>query len=144
MQVGDRVDFRFEMKSIPQLVGKRGLQPYGKTQKFIDQEVIRLMEPYTPNLNGVLINSATFGTRIGSGKIHQVAPYARYQYYGKLMVSSLTGSAWSHGEKKVLTDVDLQYNKSKNTLAGAFWFERMKADKKKQILNGSRKIAGGK
>ena len=48
-----------------------------KRQKFIDQEVIRLMDPYT-NLGGVLIKSATLERRFGSGeRINQVAPYAR-------------------------------------------------------------------
>jgi hypothetical protein len=137
------VNYNLEMKSIAQLCQERGIQVNGKTQRFIDQEVIRLMDPYTPQLNGVLIKSATLGTKIGSGDIKQNAPYARYQYYGKLMVSSVTGSAWSHGESKVLTDKDLQYNKSKNSQAGPFWFERMKADKKEQILRGAQKVAGG-
>jgi hypothetical protein len=138
------MNYRFDMKSDGQLTMDRGLQPYGKTQKFIDQEVIRLMDPYTPNLTGTLIKTATLGTRIGSGEINQVAPYARYHYYGKLMVSSITGSAWSHGESKVLTDKDLVHNKSRNHLAGPFWFERMKADKKDQILRGTQKVAGAR
>ncbi|MDF2537992.1 MAG: Minor capsid [Herbinix sp.] len=138
------MNYNLEMKSINQLCQERGIQVNGRTQKFIDQEVIRLMDPYTPNLNGILIKSATMGTKIGSGDIKQNAPYARYQYYGKLMVSSITGSAWSHGESKVLTDKDLIHNTSKNSLAGPFWFERMKADKKEQILRGAQKIAGGR
>jgi hypothetical protein len=132
------------MKSILQLCQERGIVVNGTTQKYIDQEVIRLMDPYTPHLGGVLIKSATLSTKIGSGDIKQNTPYARYQYYGKLMVSSITGSAWSHGESKVLTDKDLRYNTSKNSLAGPFWFERMKADKKEQILRGAQKIAGGR
>jgi hypothetical protein len=132
------------MKSFAELCRKRGIQVSGAVQKYIDQEVIRLMDPYTPNLSGALIKTATISTKIGSGEIKQVAPYARYQYYGKLMVSSITGSAWSHGESKVLTDKDLQHNKSKNALAGSFWFERMKADKKEQILREAKRLAGGR
>jgi hypothetical protein len=136
---------RLEMKSTDLLLRERGLQDMGKVQRFIDQEVIRLMDPRTPNLNGVLIKSATLGTKIGSGEINQIAPNARYDYYGKLMVSSVTGSAWArHGEKKILTDKDLEFNKSKNALAGPFWFERMKADEKEQILRGAQKVAGGR
>lgn len=132
------------MRSNKELISERGLQPHGRTQKFIDQEVIRLMDPYTPNLNGVLIKSATIGTDIGSGEIRQNAPYARYQYYGKLMVSSVTGSAWSRGESKILTDKDLKHSTTKNSQAGPFWFERMKADKKEKILRGAKKVAGTK
>ena len=136
--------YRLDMKNDRQLTQDRGLQPYGRVQKFIDQEVIRLMDPYTPNLTGTMIKTATLGTKIGSGVINQIAPYARYQYYGKLMVSSITGSAWSHGESKVLTDIDLVHNKSRNHLAGPFWFERMKADKKEQLLREAQKVAGGR
>lgn len=83
--------------------------------------------------------------KIGSGKIQYLAPYARYQYYGKLMVSSVTGSSYArHGEKKVLTDIDLVYSTFKEPLAGKLWFERMKADKKQQILRGAAAIMGGK
>ena len=134
-----------EMKATDILMKDRGLEPMGKVQKFIDQEVIRLMAPYTPFRAGMLERSATLGTKIGSGEIKQIAPYARYQYYGKLMVSSITGSAWArYGEKKVLTDKDLVYDKSRHPQAGPFWFERMKADHKEEILEGARKVAGAK
>lgn len=132
------------MKSIADLCKERGIQVTGRTQQFIDHEVIRLMAPYTPMLSGTLEKTATLGTNIGKGDIQQNAPYARYQYYGKLMVSSITGSAWSHGESKVLTDKDLEHNKSQHPMAGPYWFERMKADKKEQILMGAQKVAGGR
>lgn len=48
------------------------------------------------------------------------------------------------GEKKVLTDKDLVYSTFKEPLAGKLWFERMKADKKQQILRGAAAIMGGK
>jgi len=134
-----------EMKATDIMMKNRGLLPMGNVQKFIDQETIRLMAPYTPYRNGVLEKSATLGTKIGSGEINQVSPYARFQYYGKVMVSSITGSPWaSKGEKKILTDRDLQYDTSKHPLAGKMWFERMKADKKDEILEGARKVAGTK
>lgn len=114
-------------------------------QEYVDSECIRCMKPYTPMLNGVLYKSAALGTVIGSGEIRQAAPYARYQYYGKLMVSSVTGSSYAAGgEKKVLTDIDLAYQKSKHPQAGKLWFERMKADHKKRILAGAKRKAGVK
>jgi len=136
---------RLEIKSTDILLRDRGLQDMGPVQKFIDQECIRLMAPYTPYRQGILEKSATLGTKIGSGEINQIAPYARYQYYGKLMVSSITGSAWARmGEKKVLTDKDLEYSKAAHPKAGKLWFERMKADHKKNILEGAKKVAGAK
>lgn len=56
-------------------------QSFNKKQAFVDQECIRRMAPETPRRTGVLIKSATLGTKIGSGEIHQIAPYARRQYY---------------------------------------------------------------
>lgn len=131
-------------KTPNQLMADRGINNGGRVQKYIDSECIRLMKPYTPMLSGVLIKSATLGSTIGSGEIVQIAPYARYQYYGKLMVSSITGSAWAtKGESKILTDKNLTYSKI-NPNAGPFWLERMKSDHKKAILNGARKLSGAR
>lgn len=117
---------------------------FASAQKFIDSECIRLMVPYTPARNNILYKSPTLGTKIGSGRIYYLSPYARYQYYGKLMVSSITGSSYAaHGEKKVLTDKNLTYDTTRHPQATSFWFEHMKAEKKEVILRGAAKIAGG-
>ena len=101
-----QVDFAWR-----QTFGKDMTDRFTSAQKFVDSECIRLMVPYTPMLNGILMKSDVLGTKIGSGEIVYQNPYARYQYYGKLMVSSITGSAYAtKGEKKVLTDVDLIYS----------------------------------
>lgn len=114
---------------------------FNDVQMYVDSTVIRLMIPYTPMRNGILYKSATLGTVIGSGEIHQIAPYAKFQYYGNVMVSRLTGSAWArNGESKVLTNRPLHYDTSRHPLAGKLWFERMKADKKDAILQGARRF----
>ncbi len=114
---------------------------FQKAQKFVDSECLRLMVPYTPALNNMMYKTATEGTVIGSGKIVYTAPHARYQYYGKLMVSSVTGSPYAkQGEKKVLTDKDLTYNTFRHPNAGKLWFERMKKDHKSEILKGAKEI----
>jgi hypothetical protein len=120
-------------------------EQFVKAQKFVDRECIERMIPYTPMKNGILFKSPMLNTEIGSGKIKQYTPYARYLYYGKLMVSPSTGSSYAKsGESKVLTDRDLNYNTTRHPKAGKMWFERMKADNKKAILKGASKIAGGK
>ena len=125
-----------------QTFGKEQTDRFSSVQKFVDSECIRLMVPYTPMMNGILMKSAVMGTKIGSGHIYYNSPYARYQYYGKLMVSSVTGSAYAkHGESKVLTDKDLEYNTARHPQAQKMWFEAMKADKKEQILRGAAAIA---
>ena len=60
---------------------QRNKERFDKKQKFVDSEVIRLMEPLTPRRSGALIRAATLGTVIGSGKIVQHTPYARRQYF---------------------------------------------------------------
>ena len=89
-------------------------------QAFVDSEVIRLMEPYTPQQSGMLIKSATLGTVIGTGEISQIAPYARWQYYR--------------------TDITRTYDPRR----GAKWFERMKVDHKGYILKGAAEKAGAR
>jgi len=93
---------------------------YSEAQKFVDSEVLRLCEPYTPLLTGILIKTGTLGTDIGSGTVQWIAPYARYQYYMKRKNPSTTGP-----------------------LRGPHWFERMKQVHKQEILRGARIRAGG-
>lgn len=124
--------------------GKDRTTRFSSAQKFVDSECIRLMVPYTPARNNILYKTPTLGTKLGQGEIYYISPYARFQYYGKLMVSSVTGSAYaSHGEKKILTGTDLNYDTSRHPRATSFWFEQMKAEKKEVILRGAAKIAGG-
>lgn len=75
---GGKVTAKLEWKDGfgPEYEGK-----FDRKQAFIDQECIRRMAPETPRLSGMLVKSATLGTAIGTGEIHQVAPYARRQYY---------------------------------------------------------------
>lgn len=117
---------------------------FSRAQAYIDQACIRYMDKYTPMRTGTLKRSATLGTRIGSGRIEYASPCARYLYYGKLMVSSRTGSAYAlRGEKKVMTSTDLTYDTSAHPLAGPFWFERMKAEYGDKICRAAAQMVGG-
>ena len=103
----------------PNFVPKWHLK-YSKAQMFMDSEVLRRCEPYTPMLTGSLIKSGILGTTIGSGKVSWIAPYARRQYYmGRLPGTSLQGP-----------------------LRGRLWFERMKATWKAMLIAGARKLIG--
>jgi hypothetical protein len=97
----------------------RWQQHYSRAQMFVDSEVLRLSEPFTPLRTSMLIKSGTLGTEIGSGTVQWIAPYARANYYSPRAVGSETGP-----------------------LRGPKWFERMKGVHKDKILAGARKIAG--
>ena len=122
--------------------GRDKSKMFDSVQAFIDSECIRLMVKYTPARDNILYKSPALGTKLGSGLIYYQSPYARYQYYGKLMVSSVTGSAWArHGESKVMTSVDLTYSTVRHPQARSRWFEIMKTNHKEQILRGAAAFA---
>lgn len=104
---------------------------YNQAQSFVDSEVLRLCDPLTPMRRKALLLSGTLATDVGSGLVQYNAPYARYHYYGKLMVGPAP---------KELTEIDLTYEGAPQR--GAFWFERMKANDAKAILKGAGKIVG--
>lgn len=132
----------FTMRQTSEILKRRGLEKNGRVQKYIDSEVLRLSSPYLPRATGTLEKNGTEVTEIGSGEVNYNAPYARYLYYGKVMVGEKTGSPFARAnEKKVVTERDIQYRGG--GLRGSKWFERMKADCKNDILRGAAKIAGG-
>lgn len=104
----------FKMKSTDTLLAERGLNPGGRVQKFIDSEVLRRTDPYVPMDTGALKRSGIQHTKVGSGEVIYKTPYARRQYF----------------------------TNQGDGLRGSRWFERMKADNKKSILDGAKKMSG--
>lgn len=94
---------------------------YTRAQKFLDSEILRGTEPYTPLLTGTLIKSGQLGTDIGSGLVQWITPYAKAQYYSPRLPGSQTGP-----------------------LRGPFWFERWKEAKGQNTIEKTRLIAGGR
>lgn len=146
-----KIEARFEMDDPERILAKRNVLLGGKVQKFIDAEIIRQCEPYVPFDEGILNASASMETDIGSGLVVYDTPYAHYQYYGvvygpniPMMIGGELTFRSPSGATKVPTGQKLTYNKEKHPLAGSFWFERMVADHKDDILKGARKVAGAK
>ena len=114
-----------------------------QTQLFMANEARRLMQPYVPERDHVLVKNVQTYVEGDQGIIHYQSPYARFQFHGKLMVSSKTGSAYSHGEYKILTDRDLNYTKPTAT---SNWDKAMVtargADLAKAVQNFIRKKGG--
>lgn len=80
--------------------------------------------PYVPFRNGVLDRE----TKVVGNTIIYRGPYARFLYYGKVMIYPPTGSTFAPaGERKVVTDRNLVFTKDFHPDAQAFWFEASKA-----------------
>jgi hypothetical protein len=143
-------DIWIDLDDVNQILRNHGLQDGGPVQKFFTNELMRLSDPYVPFRSGPLKNSAHM-TQDGDGIIYNT-PYARYHWYGKLMVDPITkkgafydprsGRYWSRpNTPKELTDRDLQY--TGGPLRGPRWVERCWIDNKDSILKSVEAYIGG-
>ena len=131
-----------------------GLEDHGLVQQAIDKAVIDFCLPYWAWDSGVLAKSAYGASDIGSGIITYPGPYAHYQYMGEVYGPNIpvfednTGiptTFWSPpGQTKHPTGAELNYKTDVNPLAGAFPFERMKADHLSDIVEEAQRVATGK
>lgn len=95
-----------------------------KAEHLVAQQVAKDTVPFVPALTG----SLTQRTRVEDGKVIYPGPYARFLYYGKLMVDPITGSSYApKGGTKVLTDKNLVFSQAMHPQAQAHWFEASKA-----------------
>lgn len=96
-----------------------------KAQHVVAIQAQKDTSPYVPALTGSLDQR----TRVDENQIIYPGPYARYLYYGKLMVDPATGSSYApKGTTKVLTDKNLVFNKAMHSQAQDHWFEASKAE----------------
>ena len=113
----------------------------GSAQKFFTSELMRLSDNYVPFASGVLKNSAIMEND-GTGIIYS-GPYARYHWFGKLMVDPITGKGafykegygfWSRpNTPKVLTDKDINYQGA--PMRGPRWVERCYIDNQQKLIS---------
>ncbi|MDD3394814.1 MAG: hypothetical protein EOM28_00935 [Clostridia bacterium] len=131
------MSFSVGFENLEGLKKKQGLGADGRIQRYIDQEVLRRMAPFTPLDTGALQSSV----HAKNGEIVYAVPYAKFLYYGKVMISPSTGSPWARsGEEKILTQHSIQFKGA--PMRGAYWFLRMKAQYAEEILKGAGKING--
>lgn len=101
---------KLKLPSADKLIRSRGLDPNGRAQMFHTMNVNQRIGKYMPKLSGTL---ETKLKHIKSGtEIEILGPYAKYQYYGKVMKGKVP---------KEVTDKPLDQSKGKNPLAGPFW-----------------------
>jgi hypothetical protein len=147
-------DAQFDWGGTDALLRACNLQSGGLVQQTIDKAVIDYDLAYCPWESGNMARSAYTATIIGSGEIIYPGPFAHYQYYGEVYGPNIpifddnsgepTGFWSPPNQLKHPTGRALQYSTDVNPLAGAFWFERMKADHCADIVKEAQSVAGHK
>lgn len=112
------------MQPIGRILERHGLNKGGRVQQLLTMECSKRMTDYMPFRSGALATKLKVVT--SATEITVYGPYARYQYYGKVMVGPAP---------KRVTDKDLTYDKTKNPKAGPFWDRRMMAEQAQAIAN---------
>lgn len=119
-----------EMNSPTKIIADKGLDPGGDAQRFHTANVLRRIKRYMPFVSGMTYKVTVVQTNINKPEIVTDTPYAQYIFRGKKMVDPVTGAAgfmtpegWRSrkGVPKVLTNEDLEYNRTKNPRAGPRW-----------------------
>lgn len=122
-----------KMNPAAQIIKAHGLDRDGYAQRYWTNIVNRRIARYMPYRSGALSTKLKYIS--GPAEITVAAPYARYQYYGKVMIDPNINAAgfltkdgtWRSrkGAVKVLTGRNLQYDTTKNALAGPLWDRRL-------------------
>ena len=119
------------------LLHNLGIYEGGETQKFFSNEIMRRSDKRVPMDSAILKNSAMLDA--GSEGILYVTPYARYHWFGKLMIDSVTGSSYARPyTQKILTDRNMNYQGS--PLRGPFWVDRTWIDEGNDIVKETEKF----
>lgn len=119
---------KVKMNPINRILKDHGLDNNGRVIRFLRDDVDRLMNSFVPMDNGMLRRNKTYPK---NNEIKYTSPYAKYQYYGKLMLTK-NGASWAKlGEKKVLTSKNLKYHTSGT---GPKWNELMMQRRKNDLV----------
>lgn len=112
-------NFRLEM-NVPAVVARFDPR-FQKAQTYLDNEILKDCAPYVPMRTGFLMRSGQNGTVLGSGDIQYNAPYARSCYYA----------------------LSRNFSKALHPQASAQWFEKAKAVKKQNWVEGVNNVMKG-
>lgn len=126
---------RVQMKPINTILTRLGVDKNGDVQKQATRIINKRITRYMPYRTGALSTKLKYVK--SPTEIEVLAPYARYQYYGKVMVNSKTGKGpafipgvgyrYRKGTILTATERDLKYDTTKNANAGPFWDKRLMA-----------------
>lgn len=139
MRLGGLKTLKFEVHAnLDEAIAKKLSVASTKAEHTVAVQAAKDTSPYVPMLTG----SLDARTQVEGGSIIYPGPYARYLYYGKVMVDSVTGKGPMHfidkmGNERIKfrkgatlkpTDRDLKYTKSEHPQAQDHWFEASKAE----------------
>lgn len=128
----------FHLNSIEEMLSDLDLEENGLVQQFFTNEVWRLSDDYVPYAEGFLKANVI----IKPDSLIYNSPYARYHWYGNLMVDPdyLKGAMfspnygyWSRPGVPKILDPDGRSINNWNGLRGPYWTSRMWADRHKEI-----------
>lgn len=111
-----------------------------RAEKILAVQVMKDTNEYVPARQGTLAQE----THIEGSTIVYPGPYARFLYYGKVMIYAPTGSTFAprYGHK-VVTDRDLTMHKTMHKNATSHWFEASKAANMEKWERVARKLVNG-
>lgn len=101
-----------------------------------EHDLAEHVEKDTQTFVPMLTGSLTQRTRVVGNAVIYPAPYARFLYYGKVMVDPNTRSTYApKGGTKALTNRNLVFTKASHPQAQAHWFEAAKAQDLSKWIN---------
>lgn len=126
---------KVDMPAASAVIKSVGLDESGELQISFTRNVLRRIAKYMPYQSGALIKLMQAQTDVQKPTIVVSAPYAHYQFVGLLWVDPKYNIGafynpdfgfWSRpGVDKKITDTPLNYDTTKNKLAGPNWRERL-------------------
>lgn len=113
-------------------------QRHKLARKMLKNEIAKDTEKFVPFRGRYLRGSVTQSLQSDDQYLIYNAPYARFLYYGYVMIGRVTHRPWARrGETKIKTDKKLTFSQP---LACSHWFERSKALNKDKWLKIAKKV----
>lgn len=113
------------------------LPSVNKIEQTLAEQIMKDTDKFVPALTG----SLTQRTHVDGSTIVYPGPYARFLYYGKVMIYEPTGSTWApKGEHKVVTGRDLVMHTTMHAQATSHWFEVSKAQNMERWLKVAERL----
>ena len=127
-----KTTFDFSEEALKKRIRYKG----NKAISILKNEIIKDTHSYVPMRAGQLRHSAISSTGTNKTQIVYRKVYARFLYYGKVMVGKISRKAWANkGEPKETINKDLTYSHG-----GSHWFEESKKKNKDKWIAIAKKL----